>query len=49
MCEELEQQYEALRREYQQYIADRLPKEELAVRNEMTEKRGNSAHISFLF
>ena len=35
MCEELEQQYEALRREYQQYIADRLPKEELAERNEV--------------
>ena len=33
MCEELEQQCEALRREYQQYIADRLPKEELAERN----------------
>lgn len=35
MCEELEQQYEALRCEYQRCIADRLPKEELAERNEV--------------
>ena len=35
MCEELEQEYEALRLQYEQCVSARLPKEELAERNEV--------------